>query len=83
MIGLFLGHVIQPAALSRRLFKHGGKGQATKGKKPKGTKSSKSNADDDLENVSQSLPKKRKTNKRRVHSLAHSVENNISAARKH
>ena len=51
---------VQPAALSRRLFKHGGKGQATKGRKPKGTKSLKSNADDDLENVSQSLPKKRK-----------------------
>ena len=74
---------VQPSQISRREHKHGGKGQAMKGRRPKQSNSKKS--DDNLENVPQTLPKKRKTtkNKSKVHSLALAVDSNTSAARKH
>ena len=76
---------VQPSQISRREHKHGGKGQAIKGRRPKQSNSNSKKSDDNLENVPQTLPKKRKTtkNKSKVHSLALAVDSNTSAARKH
>ena len=73
---------VQPAALSRRLHKNAGKGESSKGRRPQATahRSLRSNADEDPDNVRQTLPKKKK---RKVHSLSKAVEENVSAARKH
>ena len=76
---------VQPAALSRRLHKHTGKGESTKGRRPQTSahRSLRSKEDEDPENVRQTLPKKKKKVKRKVHSLSKAVEENVSAARKH
>ena len=76
---------VQPAALTRRVHKHGGKGASTKGRRPKASahRSLRSNNDEDPENVRQTLPKKKKKVNRKVHSLSKSVENNVSSSRKH
>ena len=71
---------VQPAALSRRLHKHTGKGESTKGRRPQASahRSLRSKEDEDPENVRQ-----KKKVKRKVHSLSKAVEENVSAARKH
>ena len=76
---------VQPASEQRRAHKHEGKGESTKGRRPKAT-SNKSlrPTPDDPENVQQTLPKKKKKKlNRKVHSLSTAVENNVSSAKKH
>ena len=53
---------VQPAALSRRLHKHTGKGESTQGRRPQASanRSLRSKEDEDPENVRQTLPKKKK-----------------------
>ena len=56
---------VQPAALSRRLHKHTGKGESTKGRRPQvsGHRSLRSKEDEDPENICQTLQKKKKKSK--------------------
>ena len=75
---------MQPTAVSRRKFKHRGRGAASYGRRVKDTalKSTMVVTDED-ETILHSLPKQKHRSNKLVHSLKSAVDNNRQNAKKH